>query len=274
MTEVYGTERLVVRYGGTTALDDVSVDVPAGDVVAVVGGDGAGKTTLLRTLVGAVTPAAGSVRRPPLREIGFMPTTSGVWRELTVDENAQFVGGVYGLHGTELRRRRDRLLGAAGLADVGDRLAGRLSGGMRQKLAFSLAMLHDPALLVLDEPSTGIDPVSRVDLWRLVTAAAVGGTAVLMSTTYLDEAERAGTVLVLDRGRVLLSGAPEEVVAAAPGTVVETDRPVDRGWSWRRGRRFHAWHPGPPAAGDRVVERDLEDAVVAAALADRAAVSP
>jgi ABC-2 type transport system ATP-binding protein len=257
-----------VVFGSRVALRDVTLDVPEGKVTAVVGGDGAGKTTLLRCLTGRVRPTAGRVVAPPLREIGFMPTSGGVWQDLTVEENIAFVASAYRIRGAERVRRRDHLLAAAGLAGAADRPAGKLSGGMRQKLAFSLAMFHQPALLVLDEPSTGVDPVSRVDLWRLIAQAAADGTAVVQSTTYLDEAERAGHLVVLDAGRVLSAGTPARVVRACPGTITTSRDPADRDRAWRRGRVFHVWHPGAARDGEVPIGADLEDAVIALSLAD------
>ncbi|WP_433325245.1 ABC transporter ATP-binding protein [Spirillospora sp. CA-294931] len=262
----WGAWDVTVAYGGQVALEGVTLAVPQGSVSAVVGGDGAGKTTLLRCLAGAVRARSGRVEAPPQREIGFMPTATGAWRELTVAENVEFVGAAHRIRGKELRARRDELLEAAGLEKVLDRQAGMLSGGMRHKLAFSLAMLHKPRMLILDEPSTGVDPVSRVDLWRLIAQAAVDGTAIAMATTYLDEAERCATVLVLDGGRVLQSGTPDEVMADSPGTITATHQPPDPELAWRRGRIFHTWHPGPPRPGEQPIAPDMEDAVVAAAL--------
>ena len=157
-------------------------------------------------------------------------------------ENLDFVGGIYGLRGSDLARRRTELERAAGLAEAADRLSSQLSGGMRRKLGFSLAMVPNPPLLVLDEPSTGVDPVSRVDLWRLMSTAAADGAAVLFSTTYLDEAERAGWLIVLDAGRVLVAGAPADVVRGftTPITRSTATRPE---WSWRRGRAIHELWP-------------------------------
>ena len=212
----WGVSGLTVRYGRRVALDDVTLDVPAGAITAVTGGDGAGKTTLLRTLAGVTRPAGGTVRGPARHRIGYVAGASGLYDDLTVAENVAFVAGAYGVAGAELQRRRVEILQRTGLDGIDDRLAGRLSGGMRQKLAFALAMLHRPDLLILDEPTTGVDPVSRAELWRLIAGAAAGGAAVVVSTTYLDEAQRAASVLLLDGGRALAAGPPEAVAAALP----------------------------------------------------------
>ena len=249
------------------ALEEVTFEVAAGAVAAVVGGDGAGKTSLLRALAGTVRPAAGTVRRPDERRLGYVSAGPGVWADLTVDENLSFSGRAYGLSAGELDRRVGGLLERTGLAEARDRLAGRLSGGMRQKLALAMAVAHEPDLLILDEPTTGVDPVSRAELWRLLAASAAGGAAVVVATTYLDEAERAATVLVLDRGRSLLAGTPDEVVAATPGLVVDAAARPDGLPSWRRGSRWRAWSPDgstPPGAGPATL--DLEDAVIVAQL--------
>ncbi|MFD7734040.1 ABC transporter ATP-binding protein [Kitasatospora phosalacinea] len=265
----WGAFGVTVDFPGTRALDGVTLPAVAGQVAAVVGGDGAGKTTLLRTLVGRIRPASGRVVAPATVECGFMPTgASGVWQDLTVDENIAFVAAAHHLAGDDLARRRAELLAAAGLEQAADRLAGALSGGMRQKLAFCLAILHRPRLLVLDEPSTGVDPVSRVDLWRLISRTAADGAAVVMATTYLDEAERATTCLVLNDGHALASGTPAAVLAAAPGTLTTGSAPAGaRELSWRRGRATRSWHPGPPAAGEQPIAADMEDTVIALTLA-------
>jgi ABC-type multidrug transport system ATPase subunit len=212
----WGVRGLRVRYGERVALDGVDLEVEPGVVTAVVGGDGAGKTSLLRVLAGSVRPAAGEVRRPGQDRIGFTSAGSGVYRDLTVEENLAFSASAYGVRGDAFRRAADELLDRTGLAGFRGRLAGQLSGGMRQKLAFATAVLHRPDLLIMDEPTTGVDPVSRAELWRLVADVAADGTAVLFSTTYLDEAERAARVLVLDEGRTVASGGPEEVATAFP----------------------------------------------------------
>jgi ABC-2 type transport system ATP-binding protein len=264
----FGVRAASVTLGGVRALADVTVTVPAGRVVAVVGGDGAGKTTLLRSLVGEVVLDAGHVSAPTADALGYLPATSGCWAALTVRQNMDFIGGIFGLAGTDLQQRRDAVLARAGLDGVQQRPAAQLSGGMRRKLGFSMAVLHQPRLLVLDEPTTGVDPVSRVDLWRLVSEAAAAGTAVIMSTTYLGEAERASHLLALDGGRVLAQGSLDDVLGSLRGTVTASDRPHRAAWAWRRGRQHHEYWPvgaSPPA--DAVpVAPDLHDTVLALAL--------
>ena len=254
----WGTEEACVRYGSTLALDHVWFRAEPGQVSAVVGGDGAGRTTLLRCLAGALAadqrpgPApAAAADRVPVRRLGDLPGPVG--------------GGEPGVPRHRLpaarrptpRQRSAELLARAGLAGARDRLAGRLSGGMRQKLGVIAAMLHRPDLLVLDEPTTGVDPVSRADLWWLIARAAADGAAVVLATSYLDEAERADRVLVLDAGRELACGTPEEIVAAMPGTLRVSDaRPEGEAGrrAWRRGGRWRIWDPPggraqPGAAG-------------------------
>jgi ABC-2 type transport system ATP-binding protein len=273
----YGVADLSVRFGGYTALDSVSLDTPPGQVTCVVGGDGAGKTTLLRVLAGAQAHLAGTVRRPEAHRIGYLAPRSGTYPDLSVQENLTFAATAYGVPPREARSRAAEYLERTGLATARDRLAGNLSGGMRQKLGVIRAMLHRPELLVLDEPTTGIDPVSRTDLWWLIARAAADGAAVVLSTTYLDEAERAVRVLALDDGRVLATGTPDEITAAIPGTIrAIPDRPsgaaADR--AWRRGAQWLVWTPdrseSQPADGARAGRAhrpDLQDAVTVAALA-------
>jgi ABC-2 type transport system ATP-binding protein len=273
----YSVRSATVRFGPAVALDDVTVEVPGGSVVAVVGGDGAGKSTLLRALAGEVPLDGGTVEAPPRQLLGYLPASAGSWAALTVTQNIDFVAGIYGLAGDELTARRAELLDRAALTPAAGRLAAQLSGGMRRKLGFVMAIVHRPALLILDEPTTGIDPVSRIDLWRLVSEAAASGAAVLMSTTYLDEAERAAHLVVLDSGRVLVQGSYDQVRAGFAGLVTQTDQPVRAGWAWRRGRILHEYWPGGapsyPPPGTTAVEPDLEDIVIALSLARRNAVS-
>jgi len=275
----WGVRGLMVRFGEHLALAGVSLDAPAGRVTGVVGGDGAGKTTLLRCLVGAVAPGWGEVRRPESRRIGYLSSTSGTYPDLSVEENLAFAATAYGVPPVEARARAAEYLERTGLASARDRLTGHLSGGMRQKLGVIRAMVHRPELLVLDEPTTGIDPVSRADLWWLIARAAAEGAAVVLATAYLDEAERASWLLALDEGHALAEGTPDEIAAAVPGTIrTSTERPSGDASrrSWRRGARWRTWTPG--AAGSvapqaDVVRPDLHDAVTVAALARELAVT-
>ena len=243
----WGAEAVSVSFGGVRALDQVSVAVRPGQVTAVVGGDGAGKTTLLRCVAGALAVAGGAVRRPGAQRIGYLPPGTGVYDDLSVTENLEFRSAVFGITGAAASRRVGEYLERTGLAAARDRLAGQLSGGMRRKLGVIAAMLPEPELLVLDEPTTGVDPVSRADLWWLIARAAAGGAAVLMSTTYLDEAARAAHVLVLDAGRTLAAGTPAEIVASVPGTIAvmagRPDREDERRRAWRRAGTWRVWQP-------------------------------
>ncbi|GIU98932.1 MAG: hypothetical protein KatS3mg014_0548 [Actinomycetota bacterium] len=267
----FGVRELTVRFGAQVALDAVSLDVPPGRVTAVVGGDGAGRTTLLRTLAGVLSPSSGEVRRPDPRRIGYLPATGGVYLDLTVAENLAFRARAY-RDPSGWRERAETLLARTGLAEARGRLVGHLSGGMRRKLGVVCAMLHRPDLLVLDEPTTGVDPVSRADLWWLIARAAAAGAAVVLSTSYLDEAERAAWVLALHAGRALAQGAPEEIRAAVPGLVCRASaRPADPlgRRAWRRGASWRVWLPdaAEPPVGLDPVHPDLADAVTVAALA-------
>jgi ABC-2 type transport system ATP-binding protein len=287
----WGAAGVRVTFGHTVALDDVSLTATPGVVTAVVGGDGAGKTTLLRCLAGALAPDSGTVIRPGRRATGYFPASTGTYPDLSVAENMAFRASSYSLRGPAVAARTAELIELAGLPAARDRLAGQLSGGMRRKLGVIAAMLHRPALLVLDEPSTGVDPVSRAGLWWLITRAAADGAAVVLATTYLDDAQRTASVLVLDAGRRLAAGTPEEIVAGLPGSVrTVTEEPAGSSarLAWRRGGGWRIWipprgwpgsdaTPGEVAGVGQPVDPDLQDAVTAAALArelDQAAACP
>lgn len=263
----FGVHDITVSFGATLALDHVDFSAVSGEVTAVVGGDGAGKSTLLRVLVGLVVPDSGIVRSAPISEIGYLSSSGGSWKDLTVAENIAFVGGSRGLHGEQLAARSQPLLAMAGLYDVTGRLSGQLSGGMRTKLGFILAILHQPRLVVLDEPTTGVDPVSRVDLWRMISGAAAEGAAVVMSTTYVDEAERASSVLMLSNGEALLEGPPTAVVAALDGSITAAEVPERPEYAWRSGAAFREWWPEGTSPTEPGVEPTLEDVTVVAELA-------
>jgi ABC-2 type transport system ATP-binding protein len=252
----WGTDEVCVRYGHKLALDHVTFRAVPGQVSAVVGGDGAGRTTLLRCLAGAMAVSSGQLRLPPPLRIGYQSAGSGIYPDLSVDENLAFRASAYQMPAAAARERSSEFVERAGLAGARDRLAGQLSGGMRQKLGVIAAMLHQPDLLVLDEPTTGVDPVSRADLWWLIARAAADGAAVVLATSYLDEAERAVGVLALDNGRVLGSGTPEEIIAAMPGTLRVSDtRPEGeaRRRAWRRGGRWRIWDP-PGSPGPLITD--------------------
>ena len=265
----WGLREVTATRGHTAALTGVTVPVDPSRVTVVVGGDGAGKSTCLQALVGLVSTRSGTVLRPPKERIGYVPATAGLYADLTVQENLDFSASAYGLSGRDYRQKAEKLLEQTGLDRARGRLGGQLSGGMQRKLAVGMALLHAPDLLVLDEPTTGVDPVSRAELWRLISAAAAAGTAVAVSTTYVNEAARAAWVVLLEAGRVVASGSPARILSDIPGrlgVMDGTERPTPL--SWRRGAAWRVWEPAgvlPPGA--RPVTPDFEDAVVAATLA-------
>lgn len=265
----WGLRDVKVTRGRVQVLNGVTVPVDRSQVTIVVGGDGAGKSTCLEALVGLLPARSGTVLRPPKERIGYVPATAGLYADLTVQENLDFSASAYKLSGREYARQAERLLEQTGLGRARRRLGGQLSGGMQRKLAVGMALLHAPDLLVLDEPTTGVDPVSRADLWRLISSAAADGTAVAVSTTYVNEAARAAVVVLLEAGTVVASGAPAQILDAIPGqfgVMDGTERPTPL--SWRRGATWRVWEPaGALPGGARPAAPDFEDAVVAATLA-------
>lgn len=225
------------RYGKTRALNAVNVDVAAGTAVALVGPDGVGKSTLLGLIAGAkriqhgqVTVFGGDMadaehRRAVAARIAYMPQGLGrnLYQSLTVAENIDFFGGLFGLRGARLAKSRRRLLLATGLAAFVDRPAGKLSGGMKQKLGLCCALIHDPDLLVLDEPTTGVDPLSRRQFWELIERirAERPNMTLLVATAYMEEAERFDHLIAIDAGRLLAAGETGQVIAAAGATRLE-----------------------------------------------------
>lgn len=210
-------------FGRTTALRGLSLRLEQGEVLGLVGPDGAGKTTALRIALGLLRPDRGRARlfgteavRADRRCLGYVPQAHALQGDLTVEENLDLFGSLLGARGAAFRERRGELLESTQLAPFVDRRADQLSGGMYQKLVLACALLHRPEMLVLDEPTTGVDPVSRRDLWALVRSAANEGTAVLASTSYLDEATRCHRVAFLFGGQILDEGAPAAVLDAFP----------------------------------------------------------
>jgi len=197
-----------VRYRRTVALDAVSVSVRAGDSLAVLGPDGAGKSTLLRAMAGLVRPQTGAVAsRLGRTGIGFAASTFDLYGDLTVLENLLFFGRVRGMEQQKLDERIEAMLALTNLKDARDRLAGRLSGGMKKGLALGCALVHEPALLLLDEPTVGVDPVSRQELWDIISQATAGGTALVFTSTYLEEAVHASRLVSMERGRAIETSA-------------------------------------------------------------------
>jgi len=218
-------------FDGFAAVDGLDVAVGRGEVFGLVGPDGAGKTTTLRMICGALPPTEGSVvvagfdvaRRGDEvhRRIGYVPQRFSLYPELTVDENLLFRARAHGMSGKRFDERRESLLTFTRLGRFRRRLARDLSGGMRQKLALAAALLHEPEVLVLDEPTTGVDPVSRGEFWQMLLAMAEKGMTVMIATAYMDEAERCRRVGLLYRGRLLLQGTPQEIRLAANLTLLE-----------------------------------------------------
>ena len=222
-------EGLVRRYGEVPAVDGVSFEVERGETFGLIGPDGAGKTTTLRTVLGLLQAHGGSVRTCGLdpfrdrrrlsRRVGYLSQRFSLYGDLSIDENVSFFASVHGVRG--FRPRRDELLEDLRLAPFRKRLAARLSGGMKQKLALACTLIHTPELLVLDEPTTGVDPVSRRDFWRILARLQQEGLTLLLTTPYLDEAERCGRVALMDRGKILELDAPETLRRREAGSVLE-----------------------------------------------------
>ena len=231
---------LTRRFGAFTAVDGVSFDVRQGEIFGFLGSNGAGKSTTIRMLCGLLQPTSGTARVGGIdvgsdpegvkRRIGYMSQRFSLYELLTVDQNIAFFGGVYGLDRERLARRRAFVLDMAGLRGREATLARDLSGGWRQRLALGCAVLHEPPILFLDEPTGGVDPLSRRQFWRLIDALSASGVTVLVTTHYLDEAERCHRVALIHAGRLATIGTVAEVkgiFASRPIVEVRTDRPVD-----------------------------------------------
>jgi ABC-2 type transport system ATP-binding protein len=228
---------VVHEFGRTRALDGVSLDVPAGIVYGLLGPNGAGKTTLIRVLSTLLRPASGSVEVAGVdvladptgarARIGLAGQFAAVDAYLTGRENVEMVGRLYGLRGPVARERADEVLRRFGLADAADRRVGTYSGGMRRRLDLAASLVGRPQVMFLDEPTTGIDPRSRMDVWELVEDLVRGGTTVLLTTQYLEEADRlADRVAVIDVGRIVSEGTVDELKSRVAGAVLEVHVPA------------------------------------------------
>lgn len=222
---------LVRSYGATRALEGLSLEVGEAELYGLVGPDGAGKTTALRILAGMIGADQGEalvlgfdpLKSAPSRRsaIGYMPQQYSLYGDLTVEENLGFFSRMFCLSRAEYRERRERLLGITRLAPFTDRRADALSGGMYKKLALACALLPRPKLLLMDEPTNGVDPVSRRELWALLFELAAEGMAILVTTPYMDEAARCHRIGLIHRGRLLLEGAPGRLLAGFGESVFE-----------------------------------------------------
>jgi ABC-2 type transport system ATP-binding protein len=218
---------LTRRFGAFLAVDRVSFDVSRGEIFGFLGSNGAGKSTTIRMLCGLLKPSSGTARvggvdvaadpEAVKRRIGYMSQRFSLYELLTVDQNISFFGGVYGLDGERLAARRGFVLDMGGLRGREKTLARDLSGGWRQRLALGCAILHEPAILFLDEPTGGVDPLSRRQFWRLIDALSQQDVTVLVTTHYLDEAERCHRVALIHAGRLATIGTPAEVKGAFKG---------------------------------------------------------
>lgn len=223
------------RFGEVRAVQELSFEVHAGEIFGLVGPDGAGKTTAMRMLAGVLSADSGSahvagfdVTRDPERaklHLSYMSQRFGLYEDLTVDENLRFYADLFGVRRKQRELRAQELLSAAGLGDFRTRLAGKLSGGMKQKLGLVCALIHTPKVILLDEPTNGVDPVSRRDFWRILYSLLAEGVAILTSTSYLDEAERCHRVGLLHQGRLLFCDRPAELKRRFPGEIVAVHAP-------------------------------------------------
>jgi len=216
-------EGLSKSFPGVQAVDHLSFEVHTSELFGLVGPDGAGKTTTMRMLAGVMAPDAGKAMvagadviadpESAKQHLSYMPQRFGLYEDLTVDENIRFYADLFGVARSEREKRAAQLLRAAGMHEFGSRPAGKLSGGMKQKLGLVCALIHRPKVILLDEPTTGVDPISRRDFWRILYELIGEGVAILTSTAYLDEAERCHRVALLHQGKLLFCDTPSKLKA-------------------------------------------------------------
>ena len=224
------TRGLIKRFDATAAVDELTFTVDRGEIFGLVGPDGAGKTTTMRMLAGVMRPDGGSIvidgvdvvadPEEGKQHISYMPQRFGLYEDLTVDENIRFYADLFAVPASTREERARRLLAASGMTQFGSRLAGQLSGGMKQKLGLTCALVHTPRILLLDEPTTGVDPVSRRDFWRILYGLREDGVTIVITTAYLDEAERCNRLALLHSGRALYCDTPAALKQRMPGALV------------------------------------------------------
>lgn len=225
------TDTLTKQFGPVVAVNNLDLEINQGEIFGLVGPDGAGKTTTMRMLSAIMDPTAGNatiagfdLRRQPERikeHIGYMAQQFALYGDLTVLENISFFADVFGVRGKKRQERTERLLEFARLTEFTNRRAGRLSGGMKKKLGLACALIHEPDILYLDEPTTGVDPVSRREFWDILANLHVEGTTILVSTPYMDEAERCSRVGLMYGGRLVEQGTPNQIKGLIQGELVE-----------------------------------------------------
>ena len=228
-------DNLHKRYDDLAALDGLSLEVHSGEIVGLIGPDGAGKTTAMRIICSLILPDDGravvmgndSAWHPTAvkEHIGYMPQRFSLYPDLTVAENLRFFSDLYLVPARDRIEREKRLMEFSRLGPFRSRRAGALSGGMKQKLALCCTLIHTPDVLILDEPTTGVDPVSRQEFWEILRSLAADGIALLVSTPYMDEAQLCDKVLLVHRGKVIAQGTPEEVTCMFPGRLLEVAAP-------------------------------------------------
>ena len=227
-------DNLTKKYASVVALDGFSLEVESGTICALVGPDGAGKTTMIRILCRLLDADSGTVtidNRDIARYyeqikpmVGYMPQQFSLYPDLSVEENLTFYSGLYGITGKAYRRKRDQLYEFSNLAPFARRRAGALSGGMKQKLALSCALIHEPRLLILDEPTTGVDPLSRRQFWEILLQLKREGVTTLVSTPYMDEVARCDRAAFILHGRKLAEDTPARLAGAFVGRIFHVDR--------------------------------------------------
>jgi len=229
---------LTKRFGAAIAVDNLSIDCAPGEVFGFVGPDGAGKTTIMRLIAAVMAPDEGSILiegvdavAEPERvrsHVSYMPQRFGLYEDLTVDENVEFFAELFGMSRKDREERAARLLAASGMTPFRRRRAGQLSGGMKQKLGLTCSLIHTPRLLLLDEPTAGVDPVSRRDFWRILYGLRGEGVAIVVATSYLDEAERCTRLGLLREGRMLYCDTPAALKTLMPGEILAIASPAPR----------------------------------------------